>query len=78
MIYTRQQLEEYENQTQAPTPFIAKTRPQGTRLPGRGSGIPHQFQRDRERVLHTTAFRPSGIQNPGIQPTTKVITTACV
>lgn len=56
MIYTRQQLEEYENQTLAPYAVHSKDS-KGRVYPEEEADFRTRFQRDRERVLHTTAFR---------------------
>lgn len=56
MIYTRQQLEEYENQTLAPYAVHSKDS-KGRVYPEEEADFRTRFQRDRERILHTTAFR---------------------
>lgn len=56
MIFTRPQLEEYENQTLAPYAVHSKDS-KGRRYPEEEADFRTRFQRDRERVLHTTAFR---------------------
>ncbi|MFZ3150605.1 MAG: deoxyguanosinetriphosphate triphosphohydrolase [Anaerolineaceae bacterium] len=56
MIYTRQQLEEYENETLAPYAVHSKDS-KGRKYPEEEADFRTRFQRDRERILHTTAFR---------------------
>ncbi|MCZ2144943.1 MAG: deoxyguanosinetriphosphate triphosphohydrolase, partial [Anaerolineales bacterium] len=56
MIFTRPQLEEFENQTLAPYAVHSKDS-KGRRYPEEEADFRTRFQRDRERVLHTTAFR---------------------
>lgn len=56
MIYTRQQLEELENQTLAPYALRSKDS-KGRKHPEEEPDYRTLFQRDRERILHTTAFR---------------------
>jgi dGTPase len=56
MIYTRQQLEEYESQTLAPYAVHSKDS-KGRLHPEEEADFRPRFQRDRERILHTTAFR---------------------
>jgi dGTPase len=56
MIHTREHLEEIENQSLAPYGFRSK-RSKGRQHPDREPGYRTAFQRDRDRVLHTTAFR---------------------
>jgi dGTPase len=56
MIYTREQLEEIEDKSLAPYGFRSK-RSKGRRYPDREPGYRTAFQRDRDRILHTTAFR---------------------
>ena len=56
MIYTREQLEEIENQSLAPYGLRSK-RSKGRQYPDREPGYRTGFQRDRDRILHTTAFR---------------------
>ncbi|MEL7645852.1 MAG: deoxyguanosinetriphosphate triphosphohydrolase [Anaerolineaceae bacterium] len=56
MIYTRQQLEEFENQTLAPYAVHSKDS-KGRIYPEEEADFRTRFQRDRERILHTTAFR---------------------
>ncbi len=59
MIYTRQQLEEYESQTWRLMLFTAKIK--GRLHPEEEADFRPRFLRDRERILHTTAFRRPGI-----------------
>lgn len=56
MIYTRQQLEEYESQTLASYAIHSKDS-KGRLHPEEEADFRPRFQRDRERILHTTAFR---------------------
>lgn len=56
MIYTRQQLEEFEAQQLAPYAVLSKNS-KGRKFPEEEADLRTRFQRDRERVLHTTAFR---------------------
>jgi len=56
MIYTRQQLEEYESQTLASYAVHSKDS-KGRLHPEEEADFRPRFQRDRERILHTTAFR---------------------
>lgn len=56
MIFTRQQLEELENQSLAPYAIRSKNS-KGRKYPEDEPDYRTVFQRDRERVLHTTAFR---------------------
>ncbi len=56
MIYTRQQLEEYESQTLASYAVHSKES-KGRLHPEEEADFRPRFQRDRERILHTTAFR---------------------
>ncbi|MFZ3070916.1 MAG: deoxyguanosinetriphosphate triphosphohydrolase [Anaerolineaceae bacterium] len=56
MIYTRQQLEEFENQTLAAYAIHSKDS-KGRKYPEEEADFRTRFQRDRERILHTTAFR---------------------
>ena len=56
MIYTRQQLEEYESQTLASYAVHSKDS-KGRLHPAEEADFRPRFQRDRERILHTTAFR---------------------
>lgn len=56
MIYTRQQLEEFENQQLAPYGIRSRDS-KGRKYPEEEADFRTRFQRDRERVLHTTAFR---------------------
>ncbi len=56
MIFTRQQLEELEDQTLAPYGVRSKDS-KGRRHPEDEPDYRTVFQRDRDRILHTTAFR---------------------
>ena len=56
MIYSRQQLEEIEDQTLAPYGIRSKNS-RGRKHPEEEADYRTRFQRDRERVIHTTAFR---------------------
>ena len=56
MIYTRQQLEELEAQSLAPYAILSKNS-KGRKFPEEEPDFRTLFQRDRERILHTTAFR---------------------
>jgi len=56
MIYSRQQLEEIEDQTLAPYGICSKNS-RGRKFPEEEADYRTCFQRDRERVIHTTAFR---------------------
>ena len=56
MIYTRQQLEEFEVQQLAPYAIKSKDS-KGRNFPEEEADFRTRFQRDRERILHTTAFR---------------------
>ena len=56
MIYTRQQLEEFESQTLATYATHSKDS-KGRLYPEEEADFRPRFQRDRERILHTTAFR---------------------
>jgi len=56
MIYTRQQLEEFEAQQLAPYAILSKNS-KGRKYPEEEADLRPRFQRDRERVIHTTAFR---------------------
>lgn len=56
MIYTRQQLEEFEAQQLAPYAILSKNS-KGRKFPEEEADLRTRFQRDRERVIHTTAFR---------------------
>jgi dGTPase len=56
MIYTRQQLEEFEDQQLAPYGIRSKDS-KGRKFPEEEADFRTRFQRDRERILHTTAFR---------------------
>ena len=56
MIYTRQQLEEFENQSLAPYGIRSRDS-KGRKYPEEEADFRTRFQRDRERILHTTAFR---------------------
>jgi dGTPase len=56
MIYTREQLEEFEDQTLAPYGMRCKNS-RGRTFPDDEPEYRTSFQRDRDRILHTTAFR---------------------
>jgi dGTPase len=56
MYYTRQQLEELENQALAPFGMRSQTT-KGRAYPEDEPKYRTVFQRDRDRILHTTAFR---------------------
>lgn len=56
MIYSRQQLEELEDQILAPYGIRSKDS-RGRKYPEEEADYRTRFQRDRERVIHTTAFR---------------------
>ncbi len=56
MIYTREQLEEIEEQTLAPYGMRSKNS-RGRTFPDDEPEYRTSFQRDRDRILHTTAFR---------------------
>ncbi|MEA4811979.1 MAG: deoxyguanosinetriphosphate triphosphohydrolase [Anaerolineaceae bacterium] len=56
MIYTRQQLEEFESQQLASYAIKSKDS-KGRKFPEEEADFRTRFQRDRERVLHTGAFR---------------------
>ena len=56
MIYTRQQLEAIEDQTLAPYAIRSKDS-RGRKFPEEEADFRTRFQRDRDRILHTTAFR---------------------
>ena len=56
MIFTRQQLEELEDQALAPYAVRSKDS-KGRKYPEEEPDFRPLFQRDRERILHTTAFR---------------------
>lgn len=56
MIYTRQQLEEFEDQTLAPYGIRSRDS-RGRKYPEEEADFRTRFQRDRDRILHTTAFR---------------------
>jgi len=56
MIYSRQQLEELEDQTLAAYGIRSKDS-RGRKYPEEEADFRTRFQRDRERVIHTTAFR---------------------
>ena len=56
MLYTRQQLEAFEEQTLAPYGICSKDS-KGRDCPEEEPEYRTAFQRDRERILHTTAFR---------------------
>jgi len=56
MIYTREQLEGFEDKTLAPYAIRSK-KTKGRHYPDKEPGYRTVFQRDRDRILHTTAFR---------------------
>jgi len=56
MIYTRQQLEEWEDEFLAPYAIRSKDS-KGRKYPEDEPDYRTVFQRDRDRILHTTAFR---------------------
>ncbi len=56
MIYTRQQLEEFEDRNLAPYAIRSKDS-RGRKFPEEEADFRTRFQRDRDRILHTTAFR---------------------
>ncbi len=56
MIYSRQQLEELEDQILAPYGIRSKDS-RGRKYPEEEADYRTRYQRDRERVIHTTAFR---------------------
>lgn len=56
MIHTREHLEEIENQSLASYGLKSKDS-KGRQYPDREPGYRTTFQRDRDRILHTTAFR---------------------
>ncbi len=56
MIYTREQLEKFEDQFLAPYGIRSKDT-KGRAYPEKERGYRTAFQRDRDRILHTTAFR---------------------
>ena len=56
MIYTRQQLEEIENQSLASYALRSKDS-KGRKFPEEEPDFRTLYQRDRERILHTSAFR---------------------
>lgn len=56
MLYTRDQLEELEDKAIAPYGLRSKDS-KGREHPDRQPGYRTDFQRDRDRILHTTAFR---------------------
>ena len=56
MIFTRQQLEAFEDQTLAPYAIRSKDS-RGRKFPEEEADFRTRFQRDRDRILHTTAFR---------------------
>jgi dGTPase len=56
MLYTREQLEQFEDQTLAPYGFRSKDS-KGRAYPDKEPQYRTSFQRDRDRILHTTAFR---------------------
>ena len=56
MIYTRQQLEEFEDRNLAPYAIRSKDS-RGRKFPEEEADFRTRYQRDRDRILHTTAFR---------------------
>lgn len=56
MIHTRERLEEIEDQSLASYGLRSKDS-KGRQYPGHEPGYRTAFQRDRDRILHTTAFR---------------------
>jgi dGTPase len=56
MLFTRQQLEEFEDQHLAPYGLRSKNS-KGRAYPDKEPENRTSFQRDRDRILHTTAFR---------------------
>jgi len=56
MLFTRQQLEDFEDQTLAPYGLRSKNS-KGRAYPDKEPENRTSFQRDRDRILHTTAFR---------------------
>jgi dGTPase len=56
MYFTRQQLEEFEDKQLAPYGLRSKDS-KGRAHPDKEPEYRTSFQRDRDRVLHTTAFR---------------------
>jgi dGTPase len=56
MIYTRERLEEIEDQQLAPYALRSK-KSRGRKFPEDEPQNRTAFQRDRDRILHTTAFR---------------------
>lgn len=56
MIFTRQQLEEFENQRLASYGIRSKDS-KGRKYPEEEADFRTRFQRDRDRILHTSAFR---------------------
>ena len=56
MIFTRQQLEELEDQNLAPY-GVRSRNSKGRQFPEDEPDYRTVFQRDRDRILHTTAFR---------------------
>ena len=56
MIFTREQLENLENNNLAPY-GIRSSRSKGRKYPESEPAYRTVFQRDRDRVIHSTAFR---------------------
>jgi dGTPase len=56
MFFTRQQLEAFEDQRMAPYGLRSKNT-RGRAYPEDEAEYRTSFQRDRDRILHTTAFR---------------------
>ncbi len=56
MLFTRAQLEAFEDQSLAPYGFRSKNS-KGRAYPDKEPDYRTSFQRDRDRILHTTAFR---------------------
>ena len=56
MLYTREEIEKYEDQSLAPY-ALRSMDSKGRQHPGREPERRTAFQRDRDRILHTTAFR---------------------
>ncbi len=64
-MVTREQLEENEDRTLAPFGMRSKDS-KGRAYLDSEPDYRTSYQRDRDRVLHTTAFRRLGIQDPGL------------
>jgi dGTPase len=56
MLYTREQLEQFENNSLAPYGYRSQDT-KGRAYPDKEPQFRTSFQRDRDRILHTTAFR---------------------